>query len=555
MAKITGTSGNNILTGTTSDDVIYGLAGDDTIDGGNGNDIIAGGLGKDIMLGGAGNDEFLVGGAGIVAGEVIDGGSGVNKLSTWGGDLSLASVTNIQILGLYTSTLKLSAAQLAGFSKLYAFTGSATLTAANAGTYDLSAKSVTGVFNLIGSSGNDTLIGNAAAQTLNGGDGDDVLRGGLGADTLMGEAGDDEFIVYAGDVVAGETIDGGAGFNTLSTWGGDISNATITNVQKLGVHLNTIKLTAAQLTSFQDIEAYDGPVTITAAAAGVYMLPYRFAIGVFNFVGSSGADYFYGNSLSQSVSGGDGNDYIANAQTLYGGNGDDTLDALYVAGSTLYGDAGNDVLHGGPNADNMFGGVGDDWLIGASGTDSALSTDSMDGGEGNDALQGGLGSDLLIGGAGTDRFIYLSTADSTTVQADNIFDFVEGVDKIDVTGLGFGGVTTGAAQAGQLKVSYDAATNKTTIADLFGSTFTLTLNGNHLTISANDFIGLQNTITNTSSSAYYAEQVQSSVGYMLPDTQVQNLVNAMAGLAVPSTTTLSAAYHAQLDPVLAANWT
>ena len=56
-------------------------------------------------------------------------------------------------------------------------------------------------------------------------------------------------------------------------------------------------------------------------------------------------------------------------------------------------------------------------------------------------------------------------------------------------------------------------------------------------------------------SAYHVEQIKASDGLTLLNTQVQNLVNAMAGFAVPSTTTLSAEYHAALDPILAANWT
>ena len=44
-------------------------------------------------------------------------------------------------------------------------------------------------------------------------------------------------------------------------------------------------------------------------------------------------------------------------------------------------------------------------------------------------------------------------------------------------------------------------------------------------------------------------------GRALLDSQVQNLVNAMAAFAVPTTTTLPPDYRAVLDPILAANWT
>lgn len=56
-------------------------------------------------------------------------------------------------------------------------------------------------------------------------------------------------------------------------------------------------------------------------------------------------------------------------------------------------------------------------------------------------------------------------------------------------------------------------------------------------------------------SAAHVEQIKVSAGNLLIDAHVQNLVNAMAGLTLPTTTTLSPAYHAQLDAIIAASWT
>jgi hypothetical protein len=52
------------------------------------------------------------------------------------------------------------------------------------------------------------------------------------------------------------------------------------------------------------------------------------------------------------------------------------------------------------------------------------------------------------------------------------------------------------------------------------------------------------------------EQFKTSDGKTLLDSQVQNLVSAMAAFAPPSagTVNLSAAYASQLAPVIAANW-
>ncbi len=55
--------------------------------------------------------------------------------------------------------------------------------------------------------------------------------------------------------------------------------------------------------------------------------------------------------------------------------------------------------------------------------------------------------------------------------------------------------------------------------------------------------------------ARHVEQIRAAGGAQsLLDSKVQNLVSAMAGLAFPTTTTLSQAYHNQLDTVIAANW-
>lgn len=56
--------------------------------------------------------------------------------------------------------------------------------------------------------------------------------------------------------------------------------------------------------------------------------------------------------------------------------------------------------------------------------------------------------------------------------------------------------------------------------------------------------------------AYHVEQFKTSDGEPLLDSQVQNLVNAMAAFAPPAAgqSTLPAAYATALPPVLAANW-
>ncbi len=79
------------------------------------------------------------------------------------------------------------------------------------------------VENVTGGSGNDCLVGNAARNTLIGGDGNDTLIGGAGDDVLVGGAGSDSMVGGEGDdlflaidLSAGDTIDGGNGYDSYA---------------------------------------------------------------------------------------------------------------------------------------------------------------------------------------------------------------------------------------------------------------------------------------------------------------------------------------------------
>jgi Ca2+-binding RTX toxin-like protein len=117
--------------------------------------------------------------------------------------------------------------------------------------------------------------------------------------------------------------------------------------------------------------------------------------------------YIFGDIGNDTLHGGGGRDTLTGAggkNFLFGGDGDDRMngsnghDELHgeAGNDRLYGNGGNDLLDGGGNVDRLFGGDGDDVLVGGSGNDKLM------GEAGNDRLTGGAGSDLLDGGAGTD---------------------------------------------------------------------------------------------------------------------------------------------------------
>lgn len=99
----------------------------------------------------------------------------------------------------------------------------------------------------------------------------------------------------------------------------------------------------------------------------------------------------------------------------------------------LYGVDGNDILSGGAGNDSLYGQGGNDTLSGGAGNDDLY------GSQGSDILNGDAGNDILRGGAGSDRFDFVSGSvfDIDDLGVDEIIDFVQGSDKIGLSGSTF----------------------------------------------------------------------------------------------------------------------
>jgi Ca2+-binding RTX toxin-like protein len=161
---------------------------------------------------------------------------------------------------------------------------------------------LSGIENVIGSSGSDILIGNGVNNLLNGGDGNDNINGGDGNDTVIGGNGNDTLDGGFGF----DSIDGGAGIDTVTY--SFYSGGIVANLQ-------------TGVVSFPG----NSPLTDTLS-------------GIENVIGSSGSDILIGNGVNNLLNGGDGNDNIN------GGDGNDTV----IGGN------GNDILTGGTGADTFI---------------------------------------------------------------------------------------------------------------------------------------------------------------------------------------------------------
>lgn len=92
---------------------------------------------------------------------------------------------------------------------------------------------------------------------------------------------------------------------------------------------------------------------------------------------------------------------LTNLHTFLGGEGTDSLgDPNAPHSQVLFGEGGDDALHGGSGNDWLFGGDGDDQIFGGMGDDTLF------GGAGNDYLDGGTGQNALYGGKGNDILVY-----------------------------------------------------------------------------------------------------------------------------------------------------
>ena len=175
--------------------------------------------------------------------------------------------------------------------------------------------------------------------------------------------------------------------------------------------------------------------------------------------GEIGNDTIAGGALTDVIDGGDDDDL------LVGRGGDDDLSGG-AGNDTLLGGAGNDVMDGGTEGDTLTGNAGDDTMSGDAGADllvgqdgsdfldGGADNDTLDGGAGNDVLEGGAGTDVLrgrggddelaggedldfyTGGQGADVFVFRNVSHAGIgAQRDQILDFEQGVDLINVVGM------------------------------------------------------------------------------------------------------------------------
>ncbi len=458
MASIMGDAGDNDLQGTSGADSIRGLGGDDTIQGLAGPDSLYGGAGRDWIEGGLGGDLIY----GEDQADTLFGGEGADTVYGIFGNDRLYGGDGADWL-----------ADILGANLVKGEAGDDVLHVSGVGT---------------GGPGVDMIEAEGFAVRIRGGGGDDSI---LLIDPEGGEAhggkDDDEIVYTQYDRTRPEgsalTLDGGAG---VDRFGVDLLRDIGPTIDLRGLDGGGEASLASGLT-LRGFEA--GKLAFDNAA--------RVLIGAtdIDIEGSDHADTVEGGHGRSSIRGGEGDDELdggAGDDTLSGGAGHDTItggegrDLLLMDGGRIdlrITDARQpDVVSG---IEDVMGTTAANLIIGDAGANRLVDSphylydwaDTLDGGGGEDTLVAfiGLQRDRLTGGAGSDTFGFVLGYEFHPHDASR-FDLVtdlEASDVIDVSAIdakpgeagdqAFEQVKNFTGYAGQLGVSYDAASGRTLV--------------------------------------------------------------------------------------------
>lgn len=550
---LVGSAASEIFYGGAGNDTINGAAGSDILVGGAGIDKLTGGTGADTFRFVAQSDSYRNATASFddtitdfdVTQDKIDlAGLGFTGLGNGrGGTLQVSySASNNR------TYIKDYDADASGNRFELILTGNlaSTLTASNF-IFNRVITGTSGSDSLQGSDSADTLLGLAGNDSLSGGAGDDRIDGGAGMDTLTGGAGADTFVfanrldsyrnyntggANLGDLITdfdinADKIDLSAlGFTGL----GDGKNNTVylvlnsagtkTYIKSLEADANGNRFEVAldgnfldKLTSANFVFATTSPTNHAPVVATPLLdqsatenTPFSYVVPATSF---SDPD---NDSLSYSARLADGSalpawlSFNASNLTFSGtptstaaGNYNVLVKATDPSGASVsdsfalaVADAPANTITGTNNGETLNGTTGADLILGLGGDDTIKA------GTGADTVDGGAGRDSLYGGDGADTFRYSNLQDSYRdydtggiTATDTIYDFTVGVDKIDVSGLGFIGLGDGSN--GTLYMTLNAAGDKTYVksaeADANGNRFEIALSGNYLnTLTASDFV-------------------------------------------------------------------
>lgn len=337
--------------------------------------------------------------------------------------------------------------------------------------------------------GDDTVLTGKGNDTINTGQGDDIVRAGEGADSVTTGDGDDVVVIVGqtgahqydlsditnpggsgidlsgvltldtlngravSEAVAGESIDGGAGSNTLFIYGiVNLGDVNLSNISAIQVN-SSLVISASQLNdlSLDSLAGTDesalrivndagSPVVVDLSGMiftgftslvidqDVTVIVDQTGVDALSFIGGSGTLQASDATGSLSL---DGIYYSVSVVDKFGFDDAADCGGNAVDGSVLVGYETSDTLDGSSLADRIDGKGGDDVLHGN---------------EGNDVLRGGAGIDEMYGGDGDDHFVIVGDL-SAGGKVDSVEDTAAlGFPLTDLNGVDLNEDENGAAE-------------------------------------------------------------------------------------------------------------
>ncbi|MGI4777798.1 MAG: calcium-binding protein [Janthinobacterium lividum] len=616
--RMRGGAGSDYLVGAGFDDTLEGGAGNDTLTGAGGNDFYVGGRGDDnIYLGNginvlsfdAGDGQDAVFStistqmSGGINQDVLRMGVGIAAATTQlergignaSNDLTLVFGGGDQVLlkDYFNPAMRLSSIEFADGTR-WGYAQVASRLTYTGTTGDDTLDGLADQSNHIdGGAGNDVITGGRVDDILEGGQGNDAIKLGEGADTVIFNRGDGQDKISrsaTSGASAQSVVHLGAGLTAAGTQvvrgtAGSSEADDIVLSFGQGDRITLQSLALNPTTNIACIEFADGTQwTATAIVSMASTLNGTANADTLQgrddstnrLNGLAGDDMLYGGSENDVLDGGAGNDTLdggaGNDTYLFGrGSGQDTLssyestsgklDVIQLGAGISQADvevkrSGYDLVLAlagdmdtltvvnhflgeatmGFQIDQVRFADGTAWDVAALNARTATPAptglilngsagmDFLMGEGGNDDLDGGAGNDYLLGSLGGDTYRF-----GRGYGADTIMDFDTTAGSVDTAIFG---PDVAADQLWFQQVGNDLQVS------LIGTADTLNI--------SNWYLGPMAQV----------EIFQTADGMALMNSQVQNLVQAMAAFAPPAAgeTTLQPSYQAALAPVLAANW-
>ena len=383
---------------------------------------------------------------------------------------------------------------------------------------------------------NNILVGNSAANTLTGLAGNDTLDGGAGGDTLVGGAGNDTYVVNeAGDVV---TENAGEGTDTVQssfsfTLGVNLENLTLIGTAAINATGNTLNNT---LTGNSATNVLDGGTGVDAMSGG------------------AGDDSYLVDNTSDTVTeaAGAGTDTVRSSVTY---TVSANVENLTLTGTATINGTGNGIdntLTGNSAANTLTSGAGNDTYVVRAG-DTVVESNN----NGTDTVQSSVTWTL---GSNVENLTLIGTA--AINGTGNTLNNILGSNAANnvLTGL-----------AGNDTYLVDRGGGQDTVVDNSGTSdamrYGATINPLDLVISRQvndlrlslhgsmDVVTIQNWYTSPTTNQI--ETIQAGNGQTLLNTQVDQLIQAMASFSQESGLTWDQAIDQQpqqVQNILAASW-